>query len=193
MRTTMSRAQGHLSVFSIAVIFLFVFAMMYQAVEFAENPNLPEDPAEDSEKLARTAVWERVNQYRAEHDRFTASSVERVQIDAQRTAEQLAEEGQLSGPIASGTGISGELRLPNPGARCTQFAVPVDVQSVDTVPVPMTVRDEIATEALAGFESVDSIDVLTRGPWANNGIGVAITEDTAYVTYRSCLTRRFSP
>ncbi len=189
----MSRAQGQLSVFAIAVIFVFVFGAMYQVVEFAEDPDLPEDPAEDTEKLIRAAVWERVNDYRADQDRFAASTTAQVEIDAQKTAERLAAEGRLRGPLASGTGITDDPLLPNPGARCTQFAVPVEVSETDTVPVPMTVRDEIADQALAGFQELDSIAVLERGPWANNGIGVAIDDSTVYVTYRSCSTRRFSP
>lgn len=189
----MPRAQGHLSVVAIGIVFMLVFGVMYQVVEFAEDPDLPEDPAEDAEKLVRAAVWERVNEYRADRDRFIASTTAEVQIEAQQTAEQLAAEGELAAALASGSGITDEPRLPNPGARCTQFAVPVDLTESDSVPVPMPVRHEIADRAVAGFQSLDTIAVLERGPWANNGVGVALTNDTAYVTYRSCSTRRFSP
>lgn len=189
----MSRAQGHLSAFAIAIIFVLVFGSMYQVVEFAEDPDLPEDPAEETEKLVRAAVWERVNDFRADQDRFAASTTAQVQIEAQKTAERLAAEGSLREPLASGSGITDDPRLPNPGARCTQFAVPVEVSETDTVPVPMTVRNAIADQAVAGFQDLDTIEVLERGPWANNGIGVALDDSRAYVTYRSCSTRRFSP
>lgn len=189
----MSRAQGHLSAVTVAVIFVLVFGGMYQVVEFAQDPDLPEDPAEDTEKLVRAAVWERVNDHRAEAGLFAASTTAQVEIEAQQTAERLAAEGALAGPIASGSGFTNEPVLPNPGARCVQFAVPVEVSQTDSVPVPVAVRDDIADQALSGFREVDTNEVLERGPWANNGIGVAIDDSMAYVTYRSCSTRRFSP
>lgn len=191
----MSRAQGQFTVFTIVVIFVMVFMGMYQAWEYAQNPDLPTDTADEQERTARAAIWASVNDWRSENGRYQAPRTDKVEIAAQTTAEMLAADGSFEGPVASGTGIQAGTVLPNAGARCTQLAVAIPVSELGASGEDLTDAhlNRLGDRALEDFRSVDEISVLTRPTWANNGIGVAIEDGTAYVVYRSCITRRYSP
>lgn len=192
----MPRTRGQLSVFTIAVIFVVVFAGMYSLTEYAERPAPTSDTADSIEESAREAIWEAVNEWRASAGRFDAPRTDSVETAAQETAEQIGPGG-LATTVASGIGIPGGPTLPNPGPRCTQLAVPITLPE-DAVEdggssLSTDATSSLVQQSLAGFQSVDPNGVLERRAWANNGIGVEIQDSTAVVVYRSCMTRRYSP
>lgn len=191
----MSRAQGQFTLFTIVVIFLMVFVGMFEAYEYAQDPDLPTDTADEQERAARAAIWASVNEWRSANGRYQAPRTDEVEIAAQTTAELLAENASIMGPVASGTGIQAGFVLPNAGARCTQYATVVPLSDLGASGDDLTAahRDRLGDRALEDFRSVDEISVLTRPTWANNGVGVAIQDDNVYVVYRSCITRRYSP
>lgn len=191
----MPPVQGELTLLSIGVIFVLVFGGIYQVSGYTAQPTLPRDSASGVERTAREAVWGAVNGWRASQDLFTASRTDGVEIEAQETAEAVAANRSLDGPVASGRGISGDPHLPNPAPRCTQIAVPVALPpgAVEDGTLTQAGTETISRRALRKLRSVDSLGILERGVWANAGIGVSIADDSVTVVYRSCSAGRFSP
>lgn len=190
----MARSRGGLSFFTIFV-FVFVFGAMYQANEFAEDPDLPEDTANPTEKELRESILREVNDWRGSQALFPTQTTGQETIEAQRTAAALSNRTAFEGPVVAGMGYSDGEELPNPKFRCTQMGVAIPIQDGEITADGLTpaAADRVASASFEEILVVDDTGLLQRGVEAKTGVGVSVQNSTATVVYRTCLTEPASP
>lgn len=175
----MDRGQGGIGLFTIASIFVVVFALMYGGVQFANGELIPDRELGEDERQIRAAIWDEVAQLRAEAGRPEAIRAGYHEVAAQGTAIRVAD-AERSEPFAGAiSGPSAGSDLPNGGPFCSQVAVAVSADAGSS--------ERIADQAVRELTGVDGgREVLLRGDGYVNGIGVVRSGPDVFVVYRSC-------
>lgn len=175
----MGRGQGRIGLFTIASIFVVVFALMYGGVQFANGELLPDRELDDEERQIQAAIWQEIDRLRAEAGRPEVIRSGYHEVAAQGTALRLVEthrSGSFTGAIS---GPATDSALPNGGPFCSQAAVAVRAES--------WTPDRIGVEAVRALASLDGgREMLHRGDGYVNGIGVVRSGTDVFVVYRSC-------
>lgn len=179
--------QGQLSPLAIGVVFAVVIAMMNLGVQGWEQDTLEYEPPTDLEQRLRDAIWEEVDDERAERNRTAAIRGSSPRGTAQTTARELTTRAYFDAPTAIGL-QSGEAALPNAKGFC------------DRVPAKLTVNASgwgdrsVSNETIhaVGDRVVDLFGTHTEQPIIlrsnefSHGMGVAVDGEQIYVVYRTC-------
>jgi len=175
----MGRGQGRIGLFTIASIFVVVFALMYGGVQYANGELLPDRTLSDEEHRIKAALWGEIDELRTDADRPAAIRSGYHDVAAQGTAIQLANADRAEAFAGGISGPGADSAIPNGGPFCSQMAVAVSDETGSS--------DRIADQALRNFTTIDGgREVLLRGDGYVNGIGVVRSGADVYVVYRSC-------
>lgn len=173
----MVRGQGSIGLFTIASIFVVVFAVMYGGVLFSNGELLPDRDLDEQEQRIRVSTWSEIDQLRADHGLQPARRSVFDSVAAQGTAVEFASAGITNSLISPTNQTTQGFTLTNGGPYCAQIAV--------SIPVEGSSESTGETAAMA-LESVDDERVLYRGAGYVNGIGVVVENRTAFLVYRTC-------